>query len=71
MRTTLRSLLTATLLLAPVALSAQPAQWKKQAARVTIIRDQWGIAHVYGKSDADAITLSTVKSVRPLSTPMA
>jgi acyl-homoserine-lactone acylase len=55
MRTTLRSLLTATLLLAPVALSAQPAQWKKQAARVTIIRDQWGIAHVYGKSDADAV----------------
>lgn len=55
MRTTLRSLLTATLLLAPVALSAQPAQWKKQAARVTIIRDQWGIAHVYGKTDADAV----------------
>ena len=55
MRTTLRSLLTATLLLAPVALPAQPAQWKKQAARVTIIRDQWGIAHVYGKSDADAV----------------
>jgi acyl-homoserine-lactone acylase len=55
MRTTLRLLLTATLLLAPVALSAQPAQWKKQAARVTIIRDQWGIAHVYGKSDADAV----------------
>ena len=55
MRTTLRSLLTATLLLAPVALSAQPAQWKKQAARVTIMRDQWGIAHVYGKTDADAV----------------
>ena len=55
MRTTLRSLLTATLLLAPVALPAQPAQWKKQAARVTIMRDQYGIAHVYGKTDADAV----------------
>jgi len=30
-------------------------QWKKQAERVTIIRDQWGIPHVYGKSDADAV----------------
>jgi acyl-homoserine-lactone acylase len=26
-----------------------------RAARVTIIRDDWGIAHVYGKSDADAV----------------
>ena len=25
------------------------------AKRVTIIRDQWGIAHVYGKTDADAV----------------
>ncbi len=27
----------------------------KQAQNVTIIRDDWGIAHVYGKSDADAV----------------
>ena len=27
----------------------------KQAHRVTIIRDDWGIAHVYGKTDADAV----------------
>ncbi|HWA57341.1 MAG TPA: penicillin acylase family protein [Gemmatimonadales bacterium] len=26
-----------------------------RAARVTIIRDDWGIAHVYGKTDADAV----------------
>jgi acyl-homoserine-lactone acylase len=26
-----------------------------EAARVTIIRDNWGIAHVYGKTDADAV----------------
>ena len=35
--------------------NAQPAQWAAQAQRVTIIRDQWGVAHVYGKSDADAV----------------
>jgi acyl-homoserine-lactone acylase len=30
-------------------------RWKSQASRVTIIRDAWGIPHVYGKSDADAV----------------
>jgi acyl-homoserine lactone acylase PvdQ len=29
-------------------------RWKKEAAQVTIIRDNWGIPHVYGKTDADA-----------------
>lgn len=32
-----------------------PARWKKQAGQVTIIRDNWGIPHVYGKTDADAV----------------
>jgi acyl-homoserine-lactone acylase len=31
------------------------ARWEQQAKRVTIIRDDWGIAHVYGKTDADAV----------------
>ncbi|HSD30394.1 MAG TPA: penicillin acylase family protein [Gemmatimonadales bacterium] len=31
------------------------ARWERQARNVTIIRDDWGIAHVYGKSDADAV----------------
>src|SRR4051812_35230147 len=31
------------------------AEWKAQAARVTIVRDDWGIAHVHGKTDADAV----------------
>jgi len=38
--------------------AAAPAdlkQWQKQAERVTITRDDWGIAHVRGKSDADAV----------------
>src|SRR6476660_7854345 len=31
-----------------------PSDWKAQAARVTITRDDWGIAHVHGTTDADA-----------------
>ena len=31
------------------------SRWKKQAADVTIIRDNWGIPHIYGKTDADAV----------------
>lgn len=37
------------------ALTAQPAKWAEQASRITIMRDQWGVAHVYGKTDADAV----------------
>ena len=29
--------------------------WERQAQSITIIRDDWGIAHVYGKTDADAV----------------
>ncbi len=31
------------------------AALKQQAGNVTIIRDDWGIAHVFGKTDADAV----------------
>ena len=31
------------------------ARWERQAATVTIIRDDWGIAHVYGRTDAAAV----------------
>lgn len=31
------------------------ARWERQAASVTITRDDWGIAHVRGKTDADAV----------------
>jgi acyl-homoserine-lactone acylase len=31
------------------------ARLTQSASRVTIIRDDWGIAHVYGKTDADAV----------------
>ncbi|WP_044174035.1 penicillin acylase family protein [Flectobacillus major] len=31
------------------------ARWEKQAKQVQIIRDHWGIPHIYGKTDADAV----------------
>src|SRR5258707_11853201 len=31
------------------------AAWEQEALNVTIIRDSWGIPHVYGKTDADAV----------------
>lgn len=35
--------------------TAERASWAAQAARVTITRDDWGIAHVKGHTDADAV----------------
>ena len=40
---------------AAAAQSADLARWERQARRVTIIRDDWGIPHVYGRTDADAV----------------
>ncbi|HEU5482648.1 MAG TPA: penicillin acylase family protein, partial [Sphingomicrobium sp.] len=31
------------------------ARWKAQAQDITITRDDWGIAHVHGQTDADAV----------------
>ena len=48
-------------LLLPLQLFAQPfsateiSRWQKQAQQVNIIRDNWGIPHIYGKTDADAV----------------
>ncbi|MDH5198733.1 MAG: penicillin acylase family protein, partial [Gemmatimonadota bacterium] len=30
-------------------------RWERRAENVTIIRDDWGIAHVHGTTDADAV----------------
>jgi acyl-homoserine-lactone acylase len=35
--------------------AAESARWTKHARNVDIVRDDWGIAHVYGKSDADTV----------------
>lgn len=42
-------------LLATPALADEMAEWRAQAARISIARDDWGIAHVKGKTDADAV----------------
>ncbi|PTQ62304.1 acyl-homoserine lactone acylase PvdQ [Sphingomonas aurantiaca] len=40
---------------APSSPPTEPARWEAQAARVTITRDEWGIPHIRGTSDADAV----------------
>src|SRR5262245_19402416 len=40
---------------APPADSPELTAWKKRADTVTIIRDDWGIPHIYGKTDADVV----------------
>lgn len=48
-------------LLLPLQLLAQPyskkqvQDWEHQAKQVTIIRDNFGVPHIYGKTDADAV----------------
>ncbi|MEP6547665.1 MAG: penicillin acylase family protein [Gammaproteobacteria bacterium] len=33
----------------------QDLRWQQHAQNVRIVRDNWGIAHIYGKSDADTV----------------
>src|SRR3954466_1817686 len=50
--------LSAALLVTIAAATREPSEkqrWQQQAAGVTITRDDWGIAHVRGKTDADAV----------------
>lgn len=35
--------------------TSEPARWQARARNVTITRDDWGIAHVRGRTDADAV----------------
>jgi len=39
----------------PRATAQDVARWEQAAQNVTIIRDDWGIPHVYGRTDADAV----------------
>jgi acyl-homoserine-lactone acylase len=48
------------MLILPLQLFAQFSKeeikrWEQEAGQVTIIRDNWGIPHIYGESDADAV----------------
>ncbi|HEV7179126.1 MAG TPA: penicillin acylase family protein, partial [Candidatus Baltobacteraceae bacterium] len=40
---------------AALAFQSDASRWEQQAAKITIVRDDWGIAHVSGKTDADAV----------------
>ena len=51
----MRTLFISLLFVLTAASPPELARWKAEAARVTITRDDWGIAHVHGKSDADAV----------------
>src|ERR671929_2108691 len=51
----MRALLLPLLLLLTAASPPELARWKAEAARVTIARDDWGIAHVHGHTDTDAV----------------
>src|SRR5215203_4917873 len=37
------------------AVDPQVAAWQQRAQGITIVRDDWGVPHVYGKTDADAV----------------
>lgn len=51
----MKTLILAALLLSTAAGASDLPRWQAQAKRVSITRDDWGIAHVHGKSDADAV----------------
>ncbi len=40
---------------APQIVPSELARWEQRASNVTISRDKWGIAHIYGKTDADTV----------------
>ena len=35
--------------------SPELTAWKQRAQNITIVRDDWGIPHIYGKTDADVV----------------
>ena len=39
----------------PQETNVEIAAWEAQAQSVTIIRDDWGVPHIYGETDADAV----------------
>jgi acyl-homoserine-lactone acylase len=43
--------------LLPALARAEPeaARWRREAAAVSLVRDDWGIAHVHGRTDAEAV----------------
>ena len=54
-RTRTSVILSALLATAPSPPPGEATRWQAQAARVTITRDDWGIPHIRGRTDADAV----------------
>ncbi len=40
---------------AQAATRSERSRWQREAQATTITRDDWGIAHVHGRTDADAV----------------
>src|SRR5215210_5890000 len=40
---------------APPPESPEVTAWKQRAQTITIVRDDWGVPHIYGKTDADVV----------------
>jgi acyl-homoserine-lactone acylase len=55
MRAVVFALMGASLLCAASARGHDTGRWLRRTQDVTIVRDEWGIAHIYGKTDADAV----------------
>ena len=55
MKKGLLPLLLVSLACAPQETNIEVVAWEAQAQNVTIIRDDWGIPHIYGETDADAV----------------
>src|SRR6202451_585776 len=55
MRAVVFALMAASLLCAASARGGDTERWLRRAQDVTIVRDEWGIAHIYGKTDADTV----------------
>ncbi len=58
----MKKLLVATIFLSACAAQTAPqpvnpdvAKFQARAQGITIIRDDWGVPHIYGKTDADAV----------------
>ena len=46
---------TQTVLAQSTTTTAEKLRWEKHVKQITIIRDEWDIPHIYGKTDADAV----------------
>jgi acyl-homoserine-lactone acylase len=57
MRNLYAILLSSTLIAAACSGTKDPVdtKWEQQAKNVTVIRDEFGVAHIYGKTDADCV----------------